>query len=56
VNRGVAMLGDTLFMGTIDAHLIAIDARSGQQIWNTKVATRPNGTRSRTHRSSSRTR
>ena len=25
-------------MGTIDAHLIAIDAKSGQQIWNTVVA------------------
>ena len=30
VNRGVAILGDTLYMGTIDAHLIAIDARSGK--------------------------
>ena len=38
VNRGVAILGDTLFMGTIDAHLIAIDAKSGQLIWNTLVA------------------
>src|SRR6202521_598409 len=38
VNRGVAILGDTLFMGTIDAHLVAIDARSGKPIWNTEVA------------------
>ena len=38
VNRGVAILGDTLFMGTIDAHLLAIDARSGQLIWDTIVA------------------
>jgi alcohol dehydrogenase (cytochrome c) len=38
VNRGVAILGDTLFMGTIDAHLLAIDARSGQLIWKTQVA------------------
>jgi alcohol dehydrogenase (cytochrome c) len=38
VNRGLAILGDTLFMGTIDAHLVAIDARSGQLIWNTTVA------------------
>jgi len=38
VNRGLAILGDTLFMGTVDAHLIAIDAKSGQQIWNTVVA------------------
>src|SRR5260370_30960275 len=29
VNRGVAILGSTLFMATIDAHLIALDARDG---------------------------
>src|SRR5947209_12838383 len=28
VNRGLAMLGDTLFMAAIDAHLISIDARN----------------------------
>ena len=38
VNRGVAILGNTLYMGTIDAHLIAIDARNGQQLWKTVVA------------------
>jgi alcohol dehydrogenase (cytochrome c) len=38
VNRGLAILGDTLFMGTIDAHLLAIDARSGQLVWDTTVA------------------
>ena len=38
VNRGVAMLGDTLFLATIDAHLIAIDAKNGQPVWNVKVA------------------
>jgi alcohol dehydrogenase (cytochrome c) len=38
VNRGVAILGDTLYMGTIDAHLLAIDAKSGQLIWDTVVA------------------
>ena len=38
VNRGVAIAGDTLFMGTIDAHLIAIDAKSGRPLWNTTVA------------------
>jgi len=38
-NRGVAILGDTLFMGTLDANLIAIDAKSGRQIWKTEVAT-----------------
>jgi PQQ-dependent dehydrogenase, methanol/ethanol family len=38
VNRGLAILGNTLFMGTVDAHLLAIDARSGQLLWNTEVA------------------
>jgi alcohol dehydrogenase (cytochrome c) len=37
-NRGVAIHGDTLFMGTLDAHLVAIDAKNGQPIWNTTVA------------------
>src|SRR5437879_3165980 len=37
VNRGLAILGDTLFMGTIDAHLIAIDARNGHALWNSTL-------------------
>jgi len=37
-NRGVAILGDTLFMGTLDAHLVAIDAKNGRQLWNTTLA------------------
>jgi len=37
VNRGVAVLGDTLFMGTIDARLIAIDAKNGKPLWNVEV-------------------
>jgi alcohol dehydrogenase (cytochrome c) len=38
VNRGVAVVGDTLFMGTIDAHIIAVDAKNGKPLWNTAVA------------------
>lgn len=38
VNRGLAMLGDTLYMGTLDAHLVALDAKSGNVVWNVKVA------------------
>jgi alcohol dehydrogenase (cytochrome c) len=38
VNRGLAISGDTLFMGTIDAHLVAIDAKNGKPLWNTSVA------------------
>ncbi len=37
-NRGVAILGETLFMGTLDGHLVAIDAKSGRQVWKTRVA------------------
>ena len=37
VNRGVAVLGDTLFMGTVDARLIAIDSKTGRPLWKTEV-------------------
>ncbi len=30
INRGLAILGNTLYMGTIDAHLVAVDARNGR--------------------------
>ena len=36
-NRGVAILGDTVFMGTLDARLIAIDAVTGKARWNIEV-------------------
>jgi alcohol dehydrogenase (cytochrome c) len=38
VNRGLAILGNTLFMGTIDGHLVALDAKTGGLVWNTVVA------------------
>jgi len=37
VNRGLAISGDLLFMGTIDGRLIAIDAKSGRPAWNIEV-------------------
>ena len=37
-NRGVAILGETLFMSTLDAHIVTIDARSGSLKWNTETA------------------
>jgi alcohol dehydrogenase (cytochrome c) len=37
-NRGVGILGDTLYMGTLDAHLVAIDAKNGKPLWNVAVA------------------
>jgi len=42
-NRGVAILGDTLYMSTLDAHLVAIDARNGHLVWNTEVAAHDRG-------------
>ncbi len=38
VNRGLAILGDTLFFGTLDAHLVALDARTGNVRWDIVVA------------------
>jgi alcohol dehydrogenase (cytochrome c) len=38
VNRGLAILGDTLYMGTLDAHLVALDAKTGHPIWISQVA------------------
>ena len=38
VSRGLAILGDTLFMGTIDAHLLAIDAKTGKILWDREAA------------------
>src|SRR5262249_58882065 len=35
---GVGILGDTLYMGTLDAHLVAIDAKNGRPLWNVAVA------------------
>jgi len=32
-NRGLAILGNTLFMGTVDAYLIAINATTGEEEW-----------------------
>src|SRR5437762_2511706 len=37
-NRGVAILGIMLFMGTLDARLIALDTRTGQRLWDVEVA------------------
>ena len=38
VNRGLAILDNTLFMGTIDGHLVAVDAKSGRLIWDVALA------------------
>ena len=38
VNRGLGILGETLFMATIDAKLIAIDAVTGRPVWQRAIA------------------
>jgi alcohol dehydrogenase (cytochrome c) len=38
VNRGVGLLGDRLFLPTADAHLVALDAASGNVVWDTTMA------------------
>ena len=37
VNRGVAILDDLVFVGTVDAYLVALDAKTGIKRWETKV-------------------
>jgi alcohol dehydrogenase (cytochrome c) len=37
-NRGVAILGDRLFLATLDAHLVALDATNGKPLWNIAIA------------------
>jgi alcohol dehydrogenase (cytochrome c) len=38
VNRGLAILGNRLFMNTLDMHVVAIDAESGRELWKTAMA------------------
>lgn len=37
-NRGVAVEGGRLFMGTLDARLLALDAKTGAVLWNIEIA------------------
>ncbi|MDA0989253.1 MAG: PQQ-binding-like beta-propeller repeat protein [Verrucomicrobia bacterium] len=37
-NRGVAVSGDKVFLGTLDAKLVALDAKTGKQVWETVIA------------------
>ncbi|MBS1788535.1 MAG: PQQ-dependent dehydrogenase, methanol/ethanol family [Acidobacteria bacterium] len=37
-NRGVAVLGNRVFFGTLDCALIALDAQTGQPLWEVQVA------------------
>jgi len=37
-NRGVAVMNDRLYMGTLDAKLMALDAKTGKVLWATQIA------------------
>ena len=37
-NRGVAAYGDKVFMGTLDAKLVALDAKTGKVAWEQQIA------------------
>src|SRR5207245_1012496 len=36
-NRGLAILGDRLYLGTLDTYLVALDAKTGAKIWEVPV-------------------
>lgn len=37
INRGVAILNGMVYRTTLDAHVIAYDAKTGKQVWKSKV-------------------
>ena len=37
-NRGMAILGDEVFLGTLKAHVIALDANTGNVVWDVTAA------------------
>ena len=38
VNRGFAALGERLFMGTLDGHVVALDRKTGNVVWDVEAA------------------
>lgn len=36
-NRGMAILGDRVYLATLDMHLLALDAKTGNVIWDVEV-------------------
>src|SRR6266571_356223 len=37
-NRGVALYDGKVFVGSVDAHLRALDAKTGKEVWKVKIA------------------
>lgn len=42
-NRGLAVLGNVLYMGSLEGYLVAINAANGTMMWQTRVADPSNG-------------
>src|SRR5215831_4016166 len=42
-NRGAAILGNTVYVGTLNAHLIALNAQTGKLLWDVMVAENQEG-------------
>ena len=42
-NRGVALAGGKVFFGTLDGHVVALNAHTGQQVWDTQIASADSG-------------
>ena len=40
VNRGLAWWGDKVFVGTLDGRLVALDAKSGEPVWDVQTTDR----------------
>ena len=38
INRGFAIRGNSLFMATLDSHLLALDAKTGSLMWDVEMA------------------
>jgi|TARA_R100000935_G_scaffold7493_2_gene15864 alcohol dehydrogenase (cytochrome c) len=38
VNRGAAIYGDNIFFGTLDARMVALNRKTGDVVWNQKIA------------------
>ena len=38
VNRGFAILGNKLFLSTLDSHLVALDTKTGSVVWDVETA------------------
>ena len=43
VNRGVAILDNTVYVGTLDGYLVALDAQAGVERWAVHVGENPTG-------------